>query len=535
MLDWIDDSLNPIVVKELREVVQSRIVVLSLLVFLAIQVTLFTGILSIEEAHHEANMQSGLAVFSALQVALLSTCMLLIPAYAGVRLAAERSDTNVDLLFISALGPGSIVSGKLFAAMVLCLMIFSACAPFMTFCYLMGGVDIPTILTILFADFLTVMLSTQFAICLAAIPANRGLKIFLGFMGLSVIGNLLSGSLMMTLFLAAQGLFFFPADSLEFWSVLGTYTAGVGGIIGVLFTWSVALLSPPSSNRALPVRLFLLGFWAFSGGVALAWSLQFHRFLPIRCWMTFWALFFSMNLFIVISEREELGPRLISAIPRSTTSRWLAFPFYSGAAGGIFFVTGLLVLTFATVTAVGGVAFQSQMVMAVGVAGVGRLLGDRDIAMRLWPTFLVGYLYIYTYCLLAVLVRRSVFRNRLQPAHTWLVAMILIGLGSTLPFMLAFVLDADPTQARFGNRAQWWKIGNPFVAVSESLGEQTFGQYFVAEAHLAFVGPLAVAATFFCIPWFSRQIRNFQPPYKAPELIEPVEAPPAGEFVHPQG
>ena len=31
--------------------------------------------------------------------------------------------------------------------------------------------------------------------------------------------------------------------------------------IGLFFSWSVALISPPSSNRALPVRLYFLVTW----------------------------------------------------------------------------------------------------------------------------------------------------------------------------------------------------------------------------------------------------------------------------------
>src|SRR5262249_17797527 len=138
------------------------------------------------------NLHAGRETFQVLQGLLLGTCMVLIPAYAGVRLAAEHSDTNVDLLFISTLRPRAIITGKFLAAVVLILLIFSACAPFMTFTYLLRGIDIPSILLVLALDFLAVLLGTQLAIFLGAVPANGGLKIALGLAGLSCLGMLFS-------------------------------------------------------------------------------------------------------------------------------------------------------------------------------------------------------------------------------------------------------------------------------------------------------------------------------------------------------
>src|SRR5262249_53147560 len=136
------------------------------------------------------NLYAGREIFEVLQGILLGTCMLLIPTYAGVRLAAEHSDSNVDLLFISTLRPRAIIAGKFQAPVVLILLILSACAPFMTFTYLLRGIDIPSILLVLGLDFLAVLLGTQLAIFLGAVPANWGLKVLLGLAGLGCLGLL---------------------------------------------------------------------------------------------------------------------------------------------------------------------------------------------------------------------------------------------------------------------------------------------------------------------------------------------------------
>src|SRR5690349_7996359 len=106
LVQWVDDRINPIVVKELRQAVQSRFVAWVILLFLALQL-LFVGIhlfvVAAQGRVESIEYQGGRDVFTALQVLLLSTCMLFLPVYTGVRLAAERNELNTDLLFITTL------------------------------------------------------------------------------------------------------------------------------------------------------------------------------------------------------------------------------------------------------------------------------------------------------------------------------------------------------------------------------------------------------------------------------------------------
>src|SRR4051812_49514932 len=113
--------MNPIVVKELRQAVRSRVVVAVLMLFLLLQIALFgMYVFQMETAHsrEEEVFSAGRQVFRILQGILLGTC-LLVPIYAGLRLGAERSDTNVDLLFISTLRPRAIVAGKPLSSLLL--------------------------------------------------------------------------------------------------------------------------------------------------------------------------------------------------------------------------------------------------------------------------------------------------------------------------------------------------------------------------------------------------------------------------------
>ena len=50
----------------------------------------------------------------------------------------------------------------------------------------------------------------------------------------------------------------------DFWISVAT-TVGIGlALTGLLFVLTVALVSPPSANRALPVRIYLTAIWLAS-------------------------------------------------------------------------------------------------------------------------------------------------------------------------------------------------------------------------------------------------------------------------------
>src|SRR5207253_10224932 len=86
ILEKIGDAINPIVVKELRQAVQSRFVVAVLLLFLLLEL-LFMGtylvINSIGGNLESSDFQAGRGVFAMLRGVLLATCMLFLLAYSG--------------------------------------------------------------------------------------------------------------------------------------------------------------------------------------------------------------------------------------------------------------------------------------------------------------------------------------------------------------------------------------------------------------------------------------------------------------------
>jgi hypothetical protein len=507
LLSRVDDWINPIVVKELRQAVKSRMVVSILMIFLGVQLFLLGVILLMRELGEGGGpdiWNAGKLVFHWQQGILLWTLMLLVPAYAAIRLAAERSDHNVDLLFISTLKPRSIISGKFFAALVLAMMVFSTCAPFMTFTYLLRGLDIPTILTVLGIDLLGMLLASMIALFVAAVPGPRPLKFVLAvlaFLGLAFLCSIFTG---VTMELIARGMVYFEGR-VRAWLALGLLVTAVLGMVGVFYVYAVALVSPPSSNRMLPVRVFLAVCWALLGAGAYLTGFYADTVVhldPVSYWVLGSCLLLSVQLCVSICERERWGPRVARSVPRRPELRLPAWLFYTGAAGGVTFTTLLAAATLGgAYTWVEGQARLSSLPP-----------GEGERARALIESMTVLYLYCYCYGLSAVLVRTHALAGQLRPAFTWLVALLLVGLASSVPAVIAYIAFSE--QMRMNTDGGWWKLPNPFLGVYEISASSTWGggNRDFRELCYWFLCSWAVLVTALAMPWYVAQLHRFHPP-----------------------
>jgi hypothetical protein len=487
----LGDRINPIVVKETRQAVNSRLVAAFLLLFLTVQFVVMLLMITTREFAdtNDLNLRPGRDMFTFVQGILLGTCMVLIPALTGVRLAVERSDVNVDLLFISSLTPRAVIAGKLFAAGALALLIFSACAPFMAFAYVMRGLDVPTILLVLTADYLAVLLTTALALFLASLPANRGLRIFLGVGGFFAMCYIGAGLLALSSGFLRFG-FGFDTASWEFWLGCAGIVALVFGVIGIFFVWSVALISPPAANRALGVRVYTLGFWIATALGFGIWSLHVGRPEPMLFWGFIGCALFSLQMIIASCERDAWGIRVARRIPRRVILRVPAFLFYSGSAGGLLF--GVIGAALSVI----GLAVWYQIVPSGS---------PPDVQER--PVTIAGLIagYTYCYCLTAIGFRRLLTRSGFRCGYTWVLITLLFGLGCTVPYIVRFALFDRP---RYGSDDLIiLYLTNPVVMI----GDATRGW----DTHLGFTifflaawGGILTAVN---APWFMKQVLDFRP------------------------
>ncbi len=507
----LDDWVNPIVVRELRQAVKSRLVTGAILLFVSLQVLILGIFLIARELSDNpgaVDFRAGAHMFLVLQGILLGTCMVLVPGVAGARLGAERSDSNVDLMFISSLTPRAIVWGKFLSAVILGLLIFSACAPFMTFTYLLRGIDIPTILLVLGVDFLVVVGGTQLAIFLACVPVNRAVKALLGVVGFVALIQAYVATVMGTGALVEAGLSVL-LDSWEFWGPALAVTAGYLGLVGLVFVWSVAVVSPPSANRALPVRLYVLWLWLMTAGIAVAWGKEAAHCGPVFVWAVLAVGLFCLQFVISINERESWGPRVTRTVPRNGLLRAGAFLLYSGSGGGVLFSAAGAGLTL--------LAAHAWVRAHPGLGGAA--------AWEAAVAPMAGAVALYTACygLTAVALRHYLARGTIRPAFTWVVALVLVGVCSAGPALAAYFLYYRNWAAHA--QEKWWVLPNPFASLIEmtELRRRIAPSGDYPRQVLLFTGTWAAAAALLCLPWLARQARRFRPTGRGPSPAAPSD------------
>jgi hypothetical protein len=284
-----------------------------------------------------------------------------------------------------------------------------------------------------------------------------------------------------------------------------TVAAAIAGTCGLLFHWSVALISPPSSNLSLPVRLYMLILWLVFGVAAFVAAGMGQDAIPIGIWIAVLSGGCALSFVISITERVDWSPRVALTIPKRWWLRWPAFLLYSGAAGGVLFsalLMGLTVLAYF-------VTFHWTWLAAVNAAGYRNL---HDVTSEIFPGAAVGVLYVYCYAMTTVWLRNVLFR-RTQPIYNWVIFIFLLAIGCLLPFLVSFLL-----LFREWNYQQHFHflVTNPFAAMVEFAE----GRYYLNQrVYLYFAAVWAGVATLCNAPWFFRQMRRFRP-------LEMAAAPP---------
>jgi len=344
-INWREWELNPIVIKELRQAVRSWAVTGMLLLFLTVLFITSLVFLVTQSFEVDVNMGLGGSMFSTFTVILAGASIFFIPLYVGVRVAGERQENNPDLLYVSTLSPARIIRGKFLCGAYVALLFFSACMPFMAFTNLLRGVDLPTVFFILSCLFLVVCTANQIAIFLACMPASRPFKILFALAGFLASFWVVAWLIVMAFEFMRSGVGAMMAGR-DFW-IGALTTVGIGvAVVGLFFVLSVALISPASANRALPLRIYLSAFWLLGGLLSIGWVVQTGDADRMAAWSgpTFVLMMFA--LLVTISNADQTSLRVRRAIPRSGLKRALAFIFFNGAAGGLVWVAAILAATF---------------------------------------------------------------------------------------------------------------------------------------------------------------------------------------------
>jgi hypothetical protein len=261
-----------------------------------------------------------------------------------------------------------------------------------------------------------------------------------------------------------------------------------------LYVLSVALISPPSANRALPSRLYITLMWLVGGLLCLGWAMQLKDARLIYVWTYLTFLLMMLALLVSVSNSDQLSRRVQRRIPPSRARRIPAFIFFNGAAGGLVWVAGILALTWLVtggIMALEGTWFPKSSGLAVE---------DR-------PWFVATAAYAFAYALLGLFIHRTFLPAR-PPKIAGLLAVLFAGLCAIAPCIVLFLF----------NRLSWksvdgLQLGNIFNIFFLRENDHRSYHTWCALAGLAVMVLLNAK-------WFWRRVNNFRPPRPEPPVLE---------------
>ncbi len=493
-LAWLDDRLPPIMVKEARQAVRSRFVAAVQMLLLAVLVVLLGRVLLAYD-DGDPSRTLGRNVFFGFYMLLHIVTVFCVPLYVGVRMAAERNETHVDLLFATTLSPWSVVVGKMVSGLLVGFLAIAACAPFMALCYFLRGVDLSTIIAGLWINLVMLAVATLLAVFIGALAVGPVVKVVaalaylvLAWMSVQVLDKLF-------LHLAFDGGSLLPlaANSARAAALVVTVLL-VLSLFVFLFTLTVSMLSPPTANRALPVRVCLTVIWLFSASVAVLINFAMIKadFGHFKSWAITWSVLLALATLVGASERDKLGPRMLAQIPRHPKGDMGAFLMYSGAAGGLFWAGCLVFATLVfTLT-------SSYVLDKLFHRPVGAVSEIRDLALRL----AVSNIMVLGYVLWAGWLRRVFLARHTRPVHTGLLAAGLMLAGFLLPLLGDFLLGRE------GDAKPFWL--HAFAPFAIFLHDPRQAGYVPALAVCAVVAlTLLIPGFIASLPWLLPQVRVF--------------------------
>jgi hypothetical protein len=211
---------------------------------------------------------------------------------------------------------------------------------------------------------------------------------------------------------------------------------------------------------------------------------------------------FALAIFAAVSERDQLGRRVLRSIPRSLVGRALAFFFFSGAASGLAWTSVMVVLTLGA--AVACVKLFPSRANTNDLIDIAKWMGGMC-------------LYFFCYAMTGALLRRHLF-SRVGAELTWLIGATLLLVGSVAPFLIGYI--------GFFNDQWWsedlgaWWVGNPFAWSNK--GHRVL--------YASVGGVWAVLVAGMNLPWFIERVRSFRsaPRVAASDAIESVPRAVAG-------
>ncbi len=330
-------SLNPVALRELRQLVRSRVITWSFALYPAIlfgftmlAVATAMGKRSPEDVAFGNGIGEG--PFTTVAVITGIVACLGIPFYAAMKAILDTNRNGPGLEFTTALTPANIVGGRLVSTAILIASAVATAMPFFIFAYLLRGITLEQVFLTPLALFGYAIAMFSLSLVIAcrpvAVPLRVILTILLFFVMTFVVPGIVSAA-----FGAHHIASSAPVKETSYIAYVTVCSVILAALVVFVRAFCASQLAPRYVDADRPFRRVVFALFVVSAPAAV-WSYQ--------AWCITWVVIGGiLTITSSLSSREI--PRAARAnVPRNFFGRLVSFPFATGAVPGMLFA---LILT----------------------------------------------------------------------------------------------------------------------------------------------------------------------------------------------
>jgi hypothetical protein len=449
-LDNWSDRLNPMVVKEVRQMVRGREFNYSFgLALVAGLVVAFVGLASAGDITGGA----GRPIFTALMVCLTMLGLVVVPLGAFNALRTERSDQTLDLITQTSLTPRRIVLGKLLTQGVKLVILFAGLSPFVAMSFLLGGVDLLTILVGLAILFLWSMWVCAVCLFVSAAATSRAVSGIL--FAVMTVGFFVLAGRFAYLWapMLGMGPTFYPAGRASLgWALAGTTLFCFISMANFVLL-AENRLSHPVEDRSTALRVgFFIQFLFIvvcTVGPFLAGAAGYTASDALRSLGVLGGLHLALVSIFSTTEDMVLSRRVIRNIKPSLSRPWFAVFRPGGGRATAWILT--------------------QMVIILGIGAWLAAVSTLSSDFR-WLLAICGYVCFFTG--VPACAGRMIFKARVKTPHLRVATLVFIPLVMLSADLIQYFLKSKTI---FGNDFSIFHVLSPFRTLSSWRGVENLG------------------------------------------------------------
>ena len=323
-------SINPVALRELRQLVRSKIITMSLAIFpgiLFVFTMLAVSTAMRDKPPEELAFGDGLGdgPFTMVSVMTGLVACLGIPFYATMKAIMETKRDATGLEFTTALTPANIIGGRLAATAILIGATVATAMPFFIFAYLLRGIPLEQVFLMPFGLFAYGLSSFAIALSVSCRQGSVAMKVIttvLLFFLLTIFSSVSQISLMTI------------GSHSEAPSTLATTTYILLSLVATLVffrAYCASLLSPPHVDGERPFRRVVFALFLLSS------TLAFYSLDACNAWCITWVSIAGVLLIQSALSPREIPRAARGSAPRNFFIRLFSFPFTTGAVPGMLF------------------------------------------------------------------------------------------------------------------------------------------------------------------------------------------------------